>query len=506
MSGIDFNGVSLTIDYTDRDFLAIVVASRNLVTNRFPHITDFNTNSQVEMIIELFAATFDRLMFMQDKHAGETNIVTARRRQNIINLGRSIGYNPATQKAAIGTIKATLTNGALVGSLTIPKGTLISTKESQNPQRFRLTQDMIIAGGSTFGTGPIKNSLQFVQEETSDLSPNQAYVLEETPFLDDGSIVVKVNSLAWTEVQNFLDSSSTSKHYLARIDDNDVGSVIFGDGVNGQIPIGSIEMTYETGGGLIGNQAVGTITENATVFSSDINEEARITWTNESATAGGDDRETEEQIRTRAPRNLAAPTRTITRKDFQTNVEDGVAGVVRAIGFSSDQDILLPENHAFVYIVPTGGGAPSPTLIANTETFLTTLSGKPIIITMDLTVLPATYKVVTLKCKIYVDPDVNFNVVKGIVTDNLLKFFDYANKEPQNPLDYTIDFGKTIRWSRLVDEIQSVLGVNHVQNFEINTIGQMTDLTLLPKEIPELDDSNFDTPYLGGGLEFILDT
>jgi len=154
--------------------------------------------------------------------------------------------------------------------------------------------------------------------------------------------------------------------------------------------------------------------------------------------------------------------------------------------------------------VPDGGGAPSAGLLTDTETFLTTVSGKPIPLTMDLTVLPALYTTIAIKAIVYIDKDADFNVVKQLVIDNLNTFFSYETRELDSPFDYTIDFERTIRWSRVLDEIQFTQGVKFVHNFEFNSIGQATDMPVAAKTIAALDNSNFDSAYLSGGLEFVV--
>lgn len=505
MPNVSFDGFRLTIDYTDRDFVSLVGGLRSLVTARFPQITDFNTSSEVEMIIELFSATFDRLGFMQDRQAQEVNIITARLRRNVINHARSIGYTPSTRKAATGTINITITP-AVVGDVTISKDEVITTKEASSPQSFQLQSDVIILGGATTGTGSIKHSIRHSQSFESDGTPDQKFVLDEIPFIDDESIVLEVNAEAWEQKETFIDSSGVSKHFVIQVDENDQATIIFGDGTNGAIPpnAADIDVIYETGGGKAGNQAIGAITQNGSTFSSDLNEDVKVTVANAAETTGGIDRETTEEIRIRAPRALSSLRRTVTRKDFMVNVEDGVPGVVRAIAFSSDEEPgVIPENTAWVYIVPEGGGTPSGPLKDDVEEFLTTVTGKPIPLTMDLLVLNAVYLTAVVRAQVYIDKDATFLTAKNAVMDLIRAFFNFASFEPDAPFDRTIDFGKVVRWSRLVGEIQKSYGVVYIQGFKFNAQAVNTDLVPAAKEIPALDDSNFDTAYSGGGLEFI---
>ena len=122
---------------------------------------------------------------------------------------------------------------------------------------------------------------------------------------------------------------------------------------------------------------------------------------------------------------------------------------------------------------------------------------------MDINVYSAIYLTTFVRGQVYISKDVDFAAAKTNIMDQLRAFFDYDQKEPDDPMEHTIDFGKTIRWSRVVGLIQKSYGVAFMQNFKFNALAVNTDLTLTDKQIPALDDSNFDSLYSGGGLEFI---
>lgn len=70
------------------------------------------------------------------------------------------------------------------------------------------------------------------------------------------SETVKVDSVVWARVTNFLDSGPLDKHYVVRLGANDKATIVFGDGVNGRIPpigVGNIAITYRYGANDNGN-------------------------------------------------------------------------------------------------------------------------------------------------------------------------------------------------------------------------------------------------------------
>lgn len=106
---------------------------------------------------------------------------------------------------------------------------------------------------------------------SSDGSANQEFLLPDTPYLDD-TAVVEVdetgggNWAAYTEVANFLNSTSTSRHYRLEKDAEDKATAIFGDGVNGKVPpagTDNVRAAYRVGGDLSGNVGIDEIVNNA---------------------------------------------------------------------------------------------------------------------------------------------------------------------------------------------------------------------------------------------------
>lgn len=497
MAGISLEAAKLRINYTSLEFFSLVDDQRQLITDRFPQITDYNTASLVEMQIELFASIGDRLYLMQNKQANEVILVTAKRRKNIINGAKSIGYIPRTAKAATGSIRVTL--DAVYGSNTlIPRHTLILTKESGNPQTFRTTADILVLAGQTTANGPIKHSR--IQADTFDttLEPNQRYRLTERPFLDDGSMVVTIDGEEWEQVDNFLDSTGASLHYTVEVDENDYGYIVFGDGINGVIPAELIDVAYETGGGVVGNQASGTITVNADSFTTNADDPVKVTFTNPDNTEGGLERETAAEIKIRAPRSLKTISRTICREDFSINIENHFDAVARSIAFSRPQDAVIPAYTAWVYVVPVAGGNPSTELRDQIAAYLQDVDGAPIPMGMALEIKNPIYQSLALHGTVVVDPTATLATVKAQVMAALRTYFGFQSMEA-NYSEYTINFGQTVRWSRVLHEITRQYGVRYVTGFQFNALDVGADLTVAAKAMPLLNDSNFDAT---GGLEF----
>ena len=97
---------------------------------------------------------------------------------------------------------------------------------------------------------------------SSDGTVNQEFEISRDYYIDS-SMEVLVEGELWTEVENFLASRSTDKHYRVVLGDNDRASIIFGDGTKGKIPpvgVGNIEVSYRYGANNDGNVGSNTIT------------------------------------------------------------------------------------------------------------------------------------------------------------------------------------------------------------------------------------------------------
>jgi hypothetical protein len=153
----------------------------------------------------------------------------------------------------------------------------------------------------------------------SDGRPGQRFQLQKTPVLIDPLTGAPALDLAltdaqgttvWTRVESFFAQGPDSQVYLL---DPAAGTVTFGDGRTGQVPVADTQIIarrYRYGGGAIGNVAAGTITavkgKIAGVKSA----------TNVRPAEDGSDAETLADAKLRAPHDLRTRDRAVTAEDF----------------------------------------------------------------------------------------------------------------------------------------------------------------------------------------------
>jgi predicted phage baseplate assembly protein len=114
----------------------------------------------------------------------------------------------------------------------------------------------------------------------------------------------------WQAVPDFYGKTSADTVFVL---DSESGTLTFGDGVHGRIPVAGAEIIareYRYGGGQIGNAGAGTITALKSALP-DVD-----SVTNVRAAAGGGDAETLDEVKLRAPHDLRTRERAVTAEDF----------------------------------------------------------------------------------------------------------------------------------------------------------------------------------------------
>lgn len=87
----------------------------------------------------------------------------------------------------------------------------------------------------------------------------QEFTTTKDGFIDE-SETVTVDSVAWSRVDNFLQSSPTDRNYQIVLGANDRATILFGNGINGAIPSGQVAAVYRYGVTDNGNVGAATIT------------------------------------------------------------------------------------------------------------------------------------------------------------------------------------------------------------------------------------------------------
>jgi hypothetical protein len=479
------------LDYTDKDFDALRERLFALLKSVFPEWTDYAIANFGDILVELFCFVGDVLCYYMDANARESRIITATQRKSLLGLCKLIGYEPSGANAATADVLFSIAS-AMGDAVSIPEGTICATSEIAEPIEFQLLSARTIPAGSTSVTGTVEHSRNVTETFVSTGLANQEFTLGTTPFLD-GSLVIVAGNGSYTEVDNFLSSTSAQRHFTVAVDQNDRATVRFGNGINGAVPTGTVTLDYKVGGGTKGNVAASAINRVSGVFTAGATP-VIVRVTNPAPASGGTDRETNQQIRLYAPASLRALTRCVSKADFET-VALRVDGVARALMLTSNESDAVEENTGILYIVPTGGGAPSSALkaavlVAVTVTYPCTLTFQPM-------VYDPVYLTVDVQAVVYLRQGAVPATVKADIGDALAAFFAISNED--GTPNTNVDFGGNLKdadgnpldgiaWSDVHNVVRDVSGVRKVDatstGFLLN--GEHLDVALDYHEFPVL--------------------
>lgn len=349
--------------------------------------------------------------------------------------------------------------------------------------------------------------------------PNQRFRLTRAPILA-GTLVLEVDEgegfLPWTEVEDFAASDRESRHYVL---DLISGEIAFGDGERGKIPLVLLPrvgdallsrpggnsrgdalpniraVRYRWGGGARGNAGAGTVTElrSSLPFVDSV--------TNLRPATGGEDLESVESAKARAPSLLRHRSRAVTAADFEDLARQTPgARIRRARALALHHPDLEPQRPAgaglpatsipvpgvvTVVVVPDGLDArpmPSADTLSRVAAWLRDHS----LVTTEIYAAAPRYREIEIEARVVARPEAGLGEVQEALIGRLLDHF--------HPLVGGEDgagwaFGGTVSFAevyRLVLEEPGVLRLD-AESLKIFVDGELappcTDIDLEPDEM-----------------------
>ncbi len=483
-----------SLDYTDRDFDSLRSRLIALLKSVFPDWSDFDVASFGNLMLEMFAFVGDVLTFYQDNLARESRLVTATQRKNVIALARMLGYRLQGARAATAEVAFSLAQ-LPAASVSIAAGTIARTEEVTEPMRFQLLAPVVIHPGVVppRANGLVEHSATFTQLFDARGRANFELYLDHTPYLDD-SASVSTPQGAFTQVQSFLDSGPNDRHFQAAVDQNDRARIQFGNGVNGLQPNGTVTVTYKTGGGLEGNVDAGRIVVVEGVFTDAFGNPVQVSVRNPRPASGGTDRQSVASAKLLAPESLRVLTRTVCREDFEINARR-LPSVARALMLTSNEDSSIAENSGILYVIPQGGGLPTPAL--RNLVYRQVTQVYPCTLTFQVSVQDPIFKLIDIAVRLYFRQGETPTGVRDRVRTNLAKYFRIS--EPDGTPNPLIDFGFNVKntngnpagevaWSDVFNVIRDTQGVRKIgdSRLDLTLAGLPSDVKLGLREFPVL--------------------
>lgn len=318
------------IDYTSRDYEAFRELLITKLQEKMPEYTDTSETDAGIVILEALANGLDIMSLYADIVANDVILPTTQDRKLAVILARCLGYTPYNQTAAVFKQVFVLSSKQEIDTV-IPMGTVVKTSEDSDlaTLSFETLEDLVIPAGKLGNekdsdgdyiyTVPIIHGTSVEDDVigTSVGTPLQSFKLNYSGVLVD-SIELYVDEgdgfRLWKQVNNFLDCDENSKVYMTSVDEFDVCTVEFGNGLKGKIPASfenGIAANYKIGGGAVGNVIAGIITD------LDVGIAGVDSTFNLDVEIMGHDKEDIESIKQNAPAAYRTRGRLVTLEDYE---------------------------------------------------------------------------------------------------------------------------------------------------------------------------------------------
>ncbi len=307
-----------------------------------------------------------------------TDILYPQTRESAYAFAARCDYNPSESSAALSEIDVVLTGamaktidvGYQIGGISTATGKMII---------FEVTTATSSGGGATVDNIPVKqqksesNILIATVDSTDDFMD---YPIEGYSNVLKTSISLTINTLPWTRVDNFDNSSSSDQHFKLVYQSSGKSRIQFGDGTNGLKPTLNhvIYADFATTEGISGALIADIITINVG------NDSDISTLTNPADCSGGSNPESVASIIRNARANARLRNMVWSKEDLEIAAVAADTSVVHALGVPG-------VGSAVIYIVPAGAAAAGG-LLATVDTYVTALTQFGI---MPITVLDTTY-------------------------------------------------------------------------------------------------------------------
>ncbi len=483
-----------SVDYTAKDFDSLRARVISLLQSVFPDWTDFDVASFGNVLLEMYAFVGDVLTFYQDNLARESRLVTATQRKSVMALARMLGYRLHGAQAATAQVELQLARPP-AAPVTFPANTLVRTQEVTEPIRFQLLAPVTLPAGAN---PPRVLALAEHSKTHTQLCDSRGLAdlevhLDFSPYLD-GSARVTTPQGAFSEVDSFLDSSPQELHFVVSVDQNDRATLRFGNGVSGLPPSGPLTLTYKTGGGSAGNVDAERLVVIEGAFKDAHGNPVQVSVRNPAPASGGSDRQTVASAKLLAPESLRALTRSVAREDFEINARR-LPGVARALMLTSNEDPSISENSGILYVIPKGGGMPTPAL--KNQVLRQVTEVYPCTLTFQVSVQDPVYRPLSFDARLFLRQGSSAAEVRERIREHLAAYFRVS--EPDGTPNPRVDFGFNLKdaegnpvgevaWSDIFNVIRDTPGVRKMGSarLDLTLNGLPADVKLNVREFPVL--------------------
>lgn len=439
------------IDYTSRDYESIRADIIRLVQQRLPQWTANDPNDFGVALVEAIAYTADQLHYYLDRVANEAYLGTALQRESIMAIATLLGYTPYEATSSSVTVEFTnlTASQVVIPALAKVQATLERTDGSV-VRVFETTNEIIVPPSGSQTVLAIQGRT-YTNEQVG-VSNGIAF---QRHFLPRRSVLrstIKISTMLgdsvsdWWQVDNLDNASDEDTVFVAERQTDGSVAIIFGDGINGEIPPlhSMIIASYRVGGGLadVPAYAIQALVDPLI---------PTVTVNNIEAATGGRDDESINSIRVNASRSFRARDRAVTAYDFMSMAKTyGNIAKVKVVSNNGSSVV------AFVCAIDDGTGR--PTLTPEEEENLRIYLRSVAMAGVDITVVDTLWVPIHLDLTVNCIPSAKSLTVEGDVRRALSSLFSFEN----------MDFNARLT---IGDVLTALFGIKGLSYAVVNGIG-----------------------------------
>jgi len=443
-------------DYTARDYDSLKAKLIADIQVKYPTLSlDFATASVEALQADFVLYPADSLHYYIDAALSECFPDTAVERQNLASLGKLNGYTLTGRSAALAQVTYTYTklNIAAPNTVTISKGTSFASKDGLTFTNI-LALNLIAAGGDF----NLYQGVFATDSFAATSSPGQRFTSTRRKVAQNVAVSVTVAGTEWTQVSALL-NQGTGQYYMVQWNGDGSFTIIMGDGVDGDIPSGTVTLEYFITDGASGCLDIGRVAGDFKPHA-----QVRIDYSNATAATGGVDEAAIEDIRAAIPAYGAAQARLTALPDYQSALE-AYPGVLYA---ALEYDPVLRRSIA--YLLADGYGSLSEDTLAEIDRyFFEKYQLGNSLIFKNVEHVKAT---VALEVALVNSMKHDLASRKTYISDMIDRFF-----EPQSGDTVYNRVGKPVRLSDFYEMLSNIEGVAHTTVSCFTREPQMTHKT-----------------------------
>lgn len=458
-----------SLDYAD-----IKLALKDYL-KRNTDFTDYDFEaSSLSAIVDLLAYNTYYTAFNTTMAVNETFLSSASLRENIVKVAKQLGYTPKskTSSKAYLELKVDFTSTAAIDPrlvpkfLTLKKGNCFIASNAENRSetyQFAILEDIVVPvvnNVAYFSNISGINQIEIVEGlyvnykfTVNNSIENQKFVIP-TKDIDTSTISVKVRQSStstkletYTKSDNILNVKSTDKVFFVQ-EVNDLRyELIFGDDVigrklkNGEI----IETNYMVSSGESGNN-LSSFVFTGEIYDNNLNRVLNnILFTVKAKSEGGDDFESDEEIKINAPKFYSSQNRAVTLDDYKVITQKLYSSIADIIVYGGETESPPEYGRVKIAIKPKY----STKLSNSTKRDILTKLKPYVVGSITPVIIDPSIIEVLLDSKIFYDSNVTnltSEQVKNLTIQNLTEYRDTNNLSK---------FGGSIKKSKLSTVIDS---------------------------------------------------